>query len=181
MQRFWLVSNSVQRPRITSRLGKVLRRSEAVFCAFGFLLSGSLEGWAQNRVLELDGQGSYVELPSNIFNDLDEATVEGWVKFQEFRTESRFFDFGTRGPGIYVTEDGATADLRFVIEEGQGEPQQQIPLRNVLRLNQWCHLAAVSGLGGDEALRERITPRNERLPGKFSVGHERRSQLPRPK
>ena len=145
---FWQFSNSMQRPRVTSRLGKGLCRSEAVFCAFGFLWTGSVEGRAQNRVLELDGQGSYVELPSNIFNDLDEATVEGWVKFQEFRTESRFFDFGTRGPGMYVTEDGATADLRFVIDEADGKPQQQIPLKNVLRLNEWCHLAAVSGREG---------------------------------
>jgi len=29
-----------------------------------------------NRVLELDGKGSYVELPPNIFKDLEEATVE---------------------------------------------------------------------------------------------------------
>jgi hypothetical protein len=31
---------------------------------------------APNRVLELDGHGSYVELPPNIFKDLEEATVE---------------------------------------------------------------------------------------------------------
>ncbi len=34
-----------------------------------------------NRVLDLDGNGSYVELPPNIFNDLDEATVEAWVRW----------------------------------------------------------------------------------------------------
>jgi len=33
---------------------------------------------AQNRVLQLDGHGDYVQLPSDIFNDLDNATVEGW-------------------------------------------------------------------------------------------------------
>ena len=36
---------------------------------------------AQNRVLELDGNGSYIQLPSNIFNDLTNATIEGWVKW----------------------------------------------------------------------------------------------------
>ena len=35
---------------------------------------------AQNRVLELDGQQSYVHLPGHIFDDLEEATVEAWVK-----------------------------------------------------------------------------------------------------
>ena len=36
---------------------------------------------AQNRVLELSGgMNSYVELPPNVFNDLSEAPVEGWIK-----------------------------------------------------------------------------------------------------
>ena len=35
---------------------------------------------AQNRVLELDGQESYVHLPGHIFDHLEEATVEAWVK-----------------------------------------------------------------------------------------------------
>src|SRR5262245_27165947 len=37
-----------------------------------------------NYVLELDGTGGYVELPPNIFNDLEEATVEAWVRWDEF-------------------------------------------------------------------------------------------------
>ena len=36
---------------------------------------------APNRVLELDGNGSYVELPPNIFKDLEQVTVEGWVRW----------------------------------------------------------------------------------------------------
>src|SRR5215471_15408365 len=39
---------------------------------------------ATNYVLELDGTGGYVELPPNIFNDLEEATVEAWVRWDEF-------------------------------------------------------------------------------------------------
>ena len=37
-----------------------------------------------NQVLELDGNGSYVELPPNIFKDLKEATVEEWAKRESF-------------------------------------------------------------------------------------------------
>jgi hypothetical protein len=37
-----------------------------------------------NRVLELDGTGRYVELSPNIFNDLDEATIEVWVRWDDF-------------------------------------------------------------------------------------------------
>src|SRR5690242_11351868 len=39
---------------------------------------------ATNYVLELDGASGYVELPPSIFNDLDEATVEAWVKWRSF-------------------------------------------------------------------------------------------------
>ncbi|MBI4327053.1 MAG: hypothetical protein HY674_17580 [Chloroflexi bacterium] len=37
---------------------------------------------AQNRVLELAGDCIYVELPPNIFKDLDEVTAEGWVNWE---------------------------------------------------------------------------------------------------
>src|SRR5207253_10969396 len=36
---------------------------------------------ATNGVLQLDGKASYVELPSEIFTGLPEATVECWVKW----------------------------------------------------------------------------------------------------
>ena len=45
-------------------------------------------GGPSNRALDLDGKGSYVELPPNIFNELTEATVEGWVKWREFTSDS---------------------------------------------------------------------------------------------
>ena len=57
------------------------------------LLNGHLAS-AQNRVLELDGNGSYVELPPNMFTNLTEATVEAWAKWDSFRSYSRIFDFG---------------------------------------------------------------------------------------
>jgi|SRR5947209_320015 len=49
---------------------------------------------ATNRVLELDGNGSYVELPPNVFNDLTEATVEGWVMWDRIGMWSRFYGYG---------------------------------------------------------------------------------------
>ena len=49
---------------------------------------------AINHVLELDGKGSYIQLPPGIFKELTESTVEGWVKWDSFRRWSRLFDFG---------------------------------------------------------------------------------------
>ena len=57
-----------------------------VFAGLLLLTSLSPRAHAQpappNRVLELDGHGSYVELPPNIFKDLEEATVNGWEKWE---------------------------------------------------------------------------------------------------
>src|SRR6185369_1027949 len=51
---------------------------------------------ATNRALHLDGNDGYVELPANIFNDLDEATIETWAKVDLFAEGSptRFFNYG---------------------------------------------------------------------------------------
>ena len=63
---------------------------------------------SHNRVLELDGKGSYVELPSNIFTNLDEATIEGWVKWESFGGVERFFEFGR--PGQFMAVSHATGE-----------------------------------------------------------------------
>jgi len=41
---------------------------------------------ATSPVLDLDGKTGYVELPPNTLDDLDEATVEAWVKWRSFAT-----------------------------------------------------------------------------------------------
>ena len=46
------------------------------------------------NVLELDGNRSYVDLPPDIIRGLVEVTVEGWIRWDEFRAWSRFFSFG---------------------------------------------------------------------------------------
>ena len=65
----------------------LLRKIRTLLClgfAIGFFQSAAGQAVRVNHVLELDGEGSYVELPSNIFNGLTEATVEGWVKWNTF-------------------------------------------------------------------------------------------------
>ncbi|MBT4500512.1 MAG: hypothetical protein HOC74_22475, partial [Gemmatimonadetes bacterium] len=39
---------------------------------------------APNHVLRLDGSGDYVRFASNIFDDLEQATIEAWVKWDSF-------------------------------------------------------------------------------------------------
>lgn len=94
-----------------------------------------------NRVLQLDGTRSYLELPSGIFNGLREATVEGWMKWESFRYWSRFIDFGPYGQSMYVAnvEGTSTLQLGWV---------RNLRASGLLAPGEWCHLAVVTGPGG---------------------------------
>ena len=96
---------------------------------------------APNRVLELDGTNSWVELPRNIFNDLTEATVEAWVNWESYRHMSRVFDFAFRDKLASLQNRGTNADLWVETFTSGKRLSLQIP--GILRLNEWLHLAVV--------------------------------------
>src|SRR5262249_37750815 len=99
-------------------------------------------------VLSLDGTNSYVELPSNSFDGLTEATVEGWVKWQEFRPNSRFFDFGAPGQHMVVHNFGVDGRIAFYLSRSNDSPSFSIWTPYRYTTNEWTHIAAVSGNGG---------------------------------
>ena len=103
-----------------------------------------------NRALELDGTGGYVELPPNIFNDLEETTIEAWVRWDDFKGQfKRVFNYGDEDAhdlGISTMTD--SSNLGFVVSEGQLAVGHWVTVPQILRTQQWCHVAAVSGQGG---------------------------------
>jgi signal transduction histidine kinase/DNA-binding response OmpR family regulator len=108
---------------------------------------------APNRVLDLHGTNSYVELPPDIFNALTEATVEGWVKWDALGNWARFFDFGEPFRTMAVSQDARTAGLEFEIwpRQPDGSPAsnaERVAGHNVLQPGRWHHIAAVSGPQG---------------------------------
>ena len=102
---------------------------------------------AQNHVLALKGDGGHVELPSGIFDDLQAATIEGWVKWDGLATFSRFFDFGAEWRSINLTHAGTSPDINFSVINGP-ESRETIEFPGLLRTNQWCHIAAICGPSG---------------------------------
>jgi len=56
---------------------------------------------AQNGVLRLDGDGDFVRLPSDIFNSLENATIEAWVRWEDFGHYSHWFSYGTHRADSY--------------------------------------------------------------------------------
>ncbi|MRR37918.1 hypothetical protein EG829_25375, partial [bacterium] len=92
--------------------------------AFGllFFFACACVAWAQapNRVLHLDGNQSYIELPPDIFQELTETTVEAWVKFGSL-DQSRFYSYGApfRDLGLGHAFRDPTA-LNFFVSTNQG-------------------------------------------------------------
>ena len=111
-----------------------------------FLVASPLH--AQNRVLSLDGDGDYVELPTGIFNHLTEATVEGWVRFDEFRSWAQFIAFGKEDNAFGINHQRHTPNLQFFIVRNENTGPDIIRVNQGLALGQWVHLAAVSGPNG---------------------------------
>ena len=120
-------------------------------CYCALLLIGALRpAHAQNQVLDLDGHGAYVQLPAHIFDTLQEATVEAWVRWDDWAPYSQWFAFGTddqwRAMGLNHFAD--SSDLQFFLYSGRVEGLSRVRLPTDLPLGQWCHMAAVSGRGG---------------------------------
>ncbi|MBI3416254.1 MAG: hypothetical protein HY043_13250 [Verrucomicrobia bacterium] len=103
---------------------------------------------AQNRVLELDGNDSYVELPADLLKDVkNELTVEGWIRWERLGEWARFFDFGPQGKSLTVSQFYDTANLDGKIHHTDRRVQT-VRVVSVLQTNRWYHLACtISDLG----------------------------------
>ena len=105
-----------------------------------------------NRALKLDGNGSYLELPQDIFKDLTQATVEAWARWADFNTFSRVFEFGAGWQSVSLFNHSTNSDLRFNIypRYAKQDPSSMFTAtaKGLLRTNEWVHLAAVSGPSG---------------------------------
>ena len=105
-----------------------------------------------NRALKLDGSGSYLELPPNIFMELTQATVEAWARWADFAAFSRVFEFGGSWQSVSLFNHSTNSDLRFNIypRYAKQDPSSMFTAtaKGLLRTNEWVHLAAVSGPGG---------------------------------
>ena len=131
-----------------------LRRASFLSLLAGFWLLAQLvtlhaqPASTTNRVLELDGTNSWVELPPNIFNDLTEATVEGWVKWQRLGVRMRFFEFGKKFENIIVGIEENNLDISVDLGVGSNFKERYWKVADVLQTNQWYHLALVTGPTG---------------------------------
>jgi len=122
-----------------------------------------------NQVLQLGGGGSYVELPSNIFNDLEEATVEGWVRWDRIGNWMRFFDFGKQAQAMLIGNRETSSDLAFELWNAEGKTQGLVTAPALIQSNRWCHLAVVTGKGGVRVYFNGLFVATHSEPGSFTA------------
>ena len=108
---------------------------------------GSAQVMPGRQALALDGESSFVELPREVFSGLREATVEGWIKWERLDSFSRFFDYGAPFRSVAVLHHETSPDLMFHVWPSQRRASG-IQVSGILRSNEWCHIAAVSGPRG---------------------------------
>jgi len=124
----------------------------AAFCIGAAFLANVIFIKAQpvapiNRVLELDGNGSYVKLPDGIFNGLTNATVEARVLWRTARGYQRFFSFGEFEHDMGAGQE-PLGSLYYFSALGSEGRTARIYANGLLSANRWYHVAAVSGAGG---------------------------------
>jgi hypothetical protein len=104
-----------------------------------------------NGVLQLDGK-SYAELPPHIFQELTEATIEGWIKWERLVSSADFVDLGAFNSEMWISPGGGgvqstTDDLTAFIAPAP-LTRYSIRVSTILRTNEWFHIAFVTGSGG---------------------------------
>lgn len=122
----------------------------ARWCLLPFLLAAHSHAMAStdeaNRVLELDGSGAHVELPVAAFEDLREATIEAWVRYDEWRYYSQWFAYGTdelQERAIGLNNADRTSRLQFFVYRDDPDHPRVVSVTAHTETGQWAHLAAV--------------------------------------
>ena len=99
------------------------------------------------QVIRFDGQSAYVQLPSGIFDQEENATIEAWVKWEQFNEWSRVFDFGREGNAVVVQNNKKSSQINFRIWDNKGKAHG-VQAKGAVLGNTWHHIAVVCGAGG---------------------------------
>ena len=96
-----------------------------------------------------DGKSGFIELPRGMFDNLTEATVEAWVRWERFNKWSRVWDFGREGTVALVQNEKTGRNVIFSIHDRKGK-RHRTRKKNAAQAGVWVHVAAMCGPGGME-------------------------------
>ena len=92
--------------------------------------------------LALDGDTSYLELPANLTEGVDELTVAAWINLDETRGWSRLFDFGGANGFLFLTPSTPDALIRYSAFAGFGF--EGIATAASIPTGVWKHIAVTT-------------------------------------
>ena len=101
-----------------------------------------------NRVLNLPGTGSYAVLPSNVFDGINEGTIEGWVRWTDTKPSGQYevpFSVGNSTNKLFFACRDRMALVTGTITDGHFE-FMDVPY--AIQPGDWLHWAMVTGPGG---------------------------------
>jgi len=116
----------------------------------GKLLGGA--GWGsagstKRPGVALNGKGAYVALPASLLDTVGDFTIAAWVYWHGGQTWARIFDFGASiDKNMFLTPNGGSRTLSFVISPNQNNGQCVINAPAPLAAGEWVHVAV--SLGG---------------------------------
>lgn len=124
-----------------------------------------------DSALWLPNAETHLELPPNAFNELEEATIEAWMRWDGSRDPSRnrLFNYGDALQDISVAfyGEGPMRTLWFVMGN-TNKSLHQIGVPGVVRPGEWFHVAAVSGPGGMRLYFNGVRMTQDEHPGSFA-------------
>ena len=101
------------------------------------LAAGSV--WAQNKVLSLDGDGDYVEIPnSEVFDITDQVTMEAWVVLNNIGEAAKII---SRRPAYVLALYHQQKAETEVFTDGRYHMTRSVDGGTVLEQGQWYHIA----------------------------------------
>jgi len=92
--------------------------------------------------LALDGNTSYLELPANLTEGVDELTVAAWINLDETRGWSRLFDLGGANGFVFLTPSTPDALIRYSAFAGFGF--EGIATAPSIPTGVWKHIAVTT-------------------------------------
>ena len=103
------------------------------------LATGSV--WGENKVLSLDGNGDYLEIPEGVWFDGD-LTLEAWVFIRKHTNWSMVIELGgsDRDHVSFIIENGESGLPWFFVRAGTKQ-WQEVASDVSLELNSLVHLA----------------------------------------
>ena len=119
---------------------------KAWLTVFLLLLSANVN-FAQNRVLELNGAGDFVELPSGVLSNVTTATIEAWVNWRSFDGQNkRVFNYGSAWRDVSLAQRNG-GELWLVFPEDRLHVHD-VSTRRIVVTNTWYHIVGVIGKEG---------------------------------